>query len=253
MTISTPDALTRTRRPGARGLPHDRRIVSLAVLSMVPALCLAIAPAIAADCRSQPAPGADWQDCNKSNIVIRGADLAGANLTGTDLSMTDLRSTQLSGAKLHKATLVRSSLAGANATGSDFSRVEAYRTSFAGIIAPGTTFASAELQRADFKGADLTDADFDKAELGRAEFEGAAIGGAKFTLANLSRAQFAGATLGAPVDFAGAFMFLTRIEGVDLSAATGLSQDQVNLACGDAGTKLPGGLTTPSSWPCTFD
>lgn len=248
--MSTPDTPSSARRAGARGFSTIRRLLMVATLCAPPA---AVAPAMAADCRSQPAPGADWQDCNKSNIVIRGADLSGANLTGTDLSMTDLRSTTLKGAKLHKATLVRSSLAGADATGSDFSRVEAYRTSFAGIVAPGTTFASAELQRADFKGADLTNADFGKAELGRAEFEGAAIGGVTFAYANLSRAQFADVTLGAPVDFTGAFMFLTRIEGVDLSTATGLAQAQVDLACGDGTTRLPAGLAAPSTWPCTFD
>lgn len=251
--MSTKDTLPCARRPDARGLANIPLILPLVALAVLPVLTSTTTPAQAADCRSQPAPGADWQDCNKSNIVIRGADLSGANLTGADLSMTDLRSTTLTGAKLQKATLIRASLAGADATGSDFSRVEAYRTSFAAIIAPGTIFSSAELQRADFKGAELTNADFEKAELGRADFEGATIGGARFAYANLSRAQFTGATIDAPVDFTGAFMFLARIEGVDLSAATGLAQAQVDLACGDAQTRLPGGLTPPASWPCTFD
>ncbi|NEK55267.1 pentapeptide repeat-containing protein, partial [Rhizobium leguminosarum] len=47
-----------------------------------------------------------------------------------------------------------------------------------------------------------------------------------------------------------AFMFLTHIEGLDLSAATGLEQAQIDLACGDASTKLPVGLSAPTTWPC---
>ena len=48
-----------------------------------------------------------------------------------------------------------------------------------------------------------------------------------------------------------AFMFLTRIEGLDLSAAWGLQQAQIDLACGDTSTKLPAGLSAPAHWPCT--
>lgn len=251
--MSTPETTLSARRTVGHGFHNLLRLLLFAALATLPVSILASVSARAQDCRSQPAPGVDWRDCNKSNIVIRGADLSGANLTGTDLSMTDLRSTTLTGAKLQKATLVRSSLAGADATGSDFSRVEAYRTNFTGIIAPGSSFSSAELQRADFISAELTNADFEKAELGRADFEGAVISGAKFAYANLSRAHFTGTTISAPVDFAGAFMFLARIEGVDLSSATGLAQPQIDLACGDANTKLPGGLVASQSWPCTFD
>ena len=251
--MSTPETNASTRRLDVGGLRNLRRLLTFASLAALPAWAMTALPARAADCRAQPASGIDWQDCNKSNIVIRGADLSGANLTGTDLTMTDLRSATLNGAKMQKATLVRSSLAGADATGTDFSRVEAYRTNFTGIIAPGSTFTSAELQRADFISAELTNADFEKAELGRADFEGAVISGAKFAYANLSRAHFAGTTISAPVDFTGAFMFLTRIEGVDLSTATGLAQSQIDLACGDELTKLPGGLVASQSWPCTFD
>ena len=69
--------------------------------------------------------------------------------------------------------------------------------------------------------------------------------------ANLARADFRGATFTAPIDFDGAFFFLTRIEGLDLSKSTGLSQWQLNMACGDARTELPSGLTRPEDWPCS--
>jgi uncharacterized protein YjbI with pentapeptide repeats len=71
-------------------------------------------------------------------------------------------------------------------------------------------------------------------------------------LANLSRADFREATFAKPVDFDRAFMFLARLEGVDLTAATGLTQWQVDMACGDDKTVLPAGLTKPKAWPCKF-
>jgi uncharacterized protein YjbI with pentapeptide repeats len=71
-------------------------------------------------------------------------------------------------------------------------------------------------------------------------------------LTNLARADFRGATLSKPVDFDRAFFFLTRIEGVDLAAATGLTQWQLDMACGDDKTMLPAGLKKPKDWPCQF-
>ncbi len=217
------------------------------------ALLLGAGPTFAANCRGYAAPGVDWQECDRHGLILRGSDLSGANLSGTDFSSSDLRNTNLQGATLEKAVLIRSSLASAKADKANFARIEAYRTNFAGISAEGASFASAELQRADFSGARLTGTDFEKAELGRANFDKAVITGSKFSLANLSRADLSGASFEGPIDFAGAFLFLTRIEGLDLSAATGLEQWQIKLACGDGNTKLPDGLSAPASWPCKFD
>ncbi|RVN83649.1 pentapeptide repeat-containing protein, partial [Sinorhizobium meliloti] len=154
---------------------------------------------------------------------------------------------------LEKATLVRASLAGARADKANFSRVEAYRGNFSAISAENASFASAELQRTDFTGARLTGADFEKAELGRANFDKAVLTGTRFSMANLSRAKLSGAVLEGPIDLDRAFLFLTRIEGVDLSSASGLTQEQVDLTCGDGATKLPSGLAAPGKWPCPPD
>ena len=121
---------------------------------------------------------------------------------------------------------------------------------FTSISAPGASFANAELQRADFGGADLTGANFQKAELGRASFKDAVITGGNFAMANLSRVQLFAAKFEGPLDFSGAFLFQTRLEGVDLSQAKGLQQWQIDQACGDANTKLPSGLTAPADWAC---
>lgn len=207
----------------------------------------------AANCRSMPAPGVDWSQCGKSSLLLPDSQLDGANLSDADLNATDLRNSSLVGTNFEKAALIRSSLAGSKADRANFSRIEGYRTIFSQVSASGASFASAELQRADFSEADLTGADFQKAELGRANFTGATITGTRFTMANLARAQLAGVKFEGPIDFSGAFLFLTRIEGLDLSAATGLKQWQIDDACGDQATKLPAGLTAPADWPCKHD
>ncbi|MDX0563671.1 pentapeptide repeat-containing protein [Sinorhizobium medicae] len=209
--------------------------------------------AAAADCKSTAGPRTDWQDCNKKQIMLRGSDLPESNLVNADFTMTDLRGANLNSANLEKATLVRASLAGARADKANFSRVEAYRGNFSAISAENASFASAELQRTDFTGARLTGADFEKAELGRATFDQAVLTGARFSMANLSRAKLSGAVFEGPIDLDRAFLFLTRIEGVDLSRASGLTQEQVDLTCGDDATKLPSGLSTPAKWPCPPD
>ena len=217
------------------------------------ALASAGSPAAAADCGGMPAPGLDWSECSKKNLLLQSSTLAGANLAGTDFSLTDLANSDLRGANLEKANLMRASLNAAKAEKANFAKAEAYRADFIDLAAAGASFAGAELQRADFTGADLTGTDFEKAEAGRANFDKAVLTGARFSLANLSRAHLAGASFEGPLDFDRAFLFLTRIEGLDLSAAKGLEQAQIDIACGDDKTKLPPGLTTPSDWPCAAE
>lgn len=210
--------------------------------------------ALGGDCGNVvAAPGLDWSGCSKTNIMLPSSDLHGANLSETHFDSTDLSDANLTGANLEKATLVRAWLKNARAEGANFARIEAYRSDFSNAVANGASFSNAELQRAEFSGAQLANADFQKAELGRADFNKAVLTGVNFSFANLSRATLNGATIQGPVTFGGAFMYLTRIEGVDLSAATGLMQTQVNLACGDEATKLPVGLKAPGSWPCPPD
>lgn len=227
-------------------------IFGLAIVAAAYFLSSTMASA-AADCSASAGPGVDWTDCDKKLLILSGNDFNAATLTEVDFTSTDLRETNLLMANLEKATLVRASLAGARADGANFNRVEAYRTNFNRIDARGATFVNGELQRSNFTDAVLTNADFTKADLGRADFGGAQITATRFQLANLSRADLRKTTFTGALDFANSFMFLTRIEGMDLSAATGLEQWQIDMACGDPATKLPAGLSASRSWPCQFD
>lgn len=222
-------------------------LAGLAVSTTIPSVVRA------ANCGAMASDAVDWSGCNKRNLILQGSSFEKANLSDADLALTDLSASNLSEAVFHKASLARASLAGAKALKSDFSRVEAYRTIFTGMAASDANFASAELQRSTFEGSTLQNANFEKAELARVNFRKTDLSGARFAYANLSRADLTGITANAPMSFDHAFLFLTRIQGVDLTTSTGLEQSQIDLACGDKTTRLPKGLTAPSSWPCNLD
>lgn len=223
------------------------------LLSVCGVVSVSATPSMAADCRGDAVAGIDWSQCNKRLLMLGGSTLDEANLARTDFTYTDLRNSSFKSANFEKAMLIRSSLASSTLTGANFTKVEAYRSDFSEADIENAKFISAEMQRTNFSSAKLTGTDFSKAELGRADFEGAALTGTKFTKANLSRARFEGATFEGAIDFEDSFLLLTRIEGLDLSAATGLEQQQIDLACGDDKTKLPSGLTAPGTWPCAED
>lgn len=211
------------------------------------------APAHSASCGSSASANVDWAGCVKKNLMLPGNDFQGANLAEADFSMTDLSRNNLSGTNLQKTRLIRAWLTGSTADKADFSRAEGYRSGFQNVSAKQANFEAAELQRANFSGAILTGANFEKAELGRVNFDKAELTDVDFTLANLSRADLGQSSSKKGPRFDRAFMFLTRIEGLDLSNAIELQQSQVDLACGDSGTKLPPGLKAPASWPCPTD
>lgn len=202
-----------------------------------------------AGCSDKPKPKVDWSKCTKMKLVLRNDDLNGAvfrhaNLSSTDLAGASLREANLVGAILNRARLREADLAGA-----DLTKVEGSRTDFQNATLTDAVLTKSELFRANFSGAALNDAILSKAELGRAVFAGADLTGADLSFSNIARADFTNAKL-MNVSLQRAYTFLTRIEGVDLSQSIGLTQEQLDLACGDNETRLPAGLEKPTSWPC---
>ncbi|MBW6423235.1 pentapeptide repeat-containing protein [Rhizobium sp. XQZ8] len=221
------------------------------LLALAALVWFAAAPASQAqNCRSDPGPSIDWRGCNKKTLMLDGSDFTRANLTGTDFSYTDLRHSIFAGADLTKGKMIRALLNNASADNAIFERVEGYRATLQDVRANGASFKSGELQRANFTGAQLRGANFEKADLSRAVFDKAVITGANFVYANLSRASLSSAVFEGSLDFKNAFFLFVRIEGVDLSQAENVTQQQLDMACGDNATKLPAGLTMPSQWPC---
>ena len=106
---------------------------------------------------------------------------------------------------------------------------------------PRCMLAGADLTNQCVKDGNLEGANFDNARLvlmcmSFADFKGATFRGTDLSGANLAHAKLDGA------DLTGASMTITSIKGIDLTHAKGLTQKQLDAACGDADTKVPTGL-----------
>jgi uncharacterized protein YjbI with pentapeptide repeats len=104
----------------------------------------------------------------------------------------------------------------------------------------------------DLRGADLTNTCVKEHDLHGANFDGAnatlmCMSFANFTNASFRGTELSGANLaGAKMDGAdmtGAKTSITSFLGTDLRRVKGLTQKQLDVACGDAKTRLPPGLT----------
>lgn len=126
-------------------------------------------------------------------------------------------------------------------------------------LSPGSTCVSCNLAEADLSGADLRRVSLVAANLAGADLSGADLSGANLVATNLSGAELDGTRLTAThltaanlagADLRGAELTEATLRGVNLSGAdmrgaVGLTQDQLDDACGDAATRLPEGLTVP--------
>ena len=231
-----------------RRMRHLVWLLGLAGMAAGIAAFLTAQPAVAA-CGDSPAPGVDWSKCEKRRLILRGQDLSNGTFLRTDFARSDLAEATLAGADLTEAIFDRARLAGADLTGARLEKAEGDRADVTGAILRDADMSKAAMSRTDFSGADFTGATLAKAELSRAILAGAMLEGVDMARAEVARAVFAGARL-AGADMTGAYTYLTRFEAADLSAVKGLTQQQLDVACGDAETKLPDGLAAPSGWPC---
>jgi len=105
----------------------------------------------------------------------------------------------------------------------------------------GCNLKGADLRNTCVKAHDLHGADFDGADatlmcMSYANFSGATFRGTDLSGANLAHADLDGA------DVTGAHMTITSIKGTDLTRVKGLTQSQLDAACGDAETEVPQGF-----------
>lgn len=106
----------------------------------------------------------------------------------------------------------------------------------------GRDFAGSRIRQADLTIAIADRANFAGANLSLTNMFGLRATRANFTGANLSGASLVGAHLGG-ARVAGALLTGANLSGAELAEAIGLTQDQLNTACGDATTTLPAGMT----------
>ncbi len=121
-----------------------------------------------------------------------------------------------------------------------------FQADFGGLELKGKNFSGARLRQADMSLAILNRSNFAGADLRDVEAYGALFSSANFAGANLTNASFVGTYLQG-ANFRGANLTGANFAGAEMDRAAGLSQAQLNAACGDSSTRLPGGLRIP---PC---
>ena len=110
---------------------------------------------------------------------------------------------------------------------------------------PGRDFGGARLRQADLSVSVFDHARFGGDDLRDVNGYGGRFTDADFAGANMTNATFVGAYLEG-ANLRGAVLSGVNFSGAEMGRAVGLSQSQLNAACGDETTKLPAGLRIPA-------
>ena len=194
---------------------------------------LAMPPAKRAWRETREAFGWDEPEAPRVRVEI-GMDLSGADRRAAPMAGASLLGARIGGADFTKAYMRGAQLDGASGE----------RAVFDGAVMERASLAAAQLPDASLAGADLTRAKAQAVRLPRADLSDAVLTNADLTGGVLTGAVMRGARLG------GASLFRADLSGADLTGAVGVTQQQLDGACGDAETRLPDGLNVP---PCLPD
>ena len=125
--------------------------------------------------------------------------------------------------------------------GSSCAHCNLFQADFSNHRLTGRNFAGARLRQADFSSAVMNHTVFAGGDLRDVNGAAGVFSSASFSGADLTNATFVGAYLQG-ANFAGAKLIGTNFSGAEMSRARGLSQRQLDEACGDEATTLPRGL-----------
>lgn len=120
-----------------------------------------------------------------------------------------------------------------------------FQGDFAGLEVSGLNLSGARLRQADMSLSVMNRTRFSGADMRDLEAYGAVFSGANFSRADLTNASLVGTFLDG-ANFSGATLAGANLSGAQLSRSTGLTQAQLNRACGDEATRLPGSLRIPA-------
>ena len=116
-----------------------------------------------------------------------------------------------------------------------------FQADFANAQLKGKNFARARLRQADMSASIMNHSSFAGGDLRDVNAYGALFSGANLAGADLTNATFVGAYLEG-ANLRGDKVGGTNFSGAEMDRAIGLTQAQLNAACGDDSTKLPPGL-----------
>lgn len=120
-----------------------------------------------------------------------------------------------------------------------------FQADLSGIEARGLNLTGARIRQADLSLVTMNRTRFANADLRDVEAYGGVFSSSNFSGADLTNSSWVGAYLEGS-SFSGATLTGANFSGAQLSRATGLTQRQLNSACGDASTGLPAGVSIPA-------
>ncbi|HEY2708796.1 MAG TPA: pentapeptide repeat-containing protein [Caulobacteraceae bacterium] len=116
-----------------------------------------------------------------------------------------------------------------------------FQADFANLELKDRNFAGARLRQADMSASVMNHTTMAGADLRDLNAYGAVFTGVSFAGANMTNASLVGAYLEG-ANFRGANLAGVNFSGAEMDRAVGLTQAQLNAACGDEATTLPRGL-----------
>lgn len=119
-----------------------------------------------------------------------------------------------------------------------------FQADFSGLEVKGRNFAGARLRQADLSLSVMNRTNFAHTDLRDVNAYGGVFSSSNFSGADLTHASFVGTYLQG-ANLAGARLDGTNFSGAEMDRAQGLTQSQLNRACGDAATQMPPGLRIP--------
>ena len=119
-----------------------------------------------------------------------------------------------------------------------------FQADFSNKRLTGRNFSGARLRQADLSATVMNHTVFAGGDLRDVNAYGGVFSSSVFSGANLTHASFVGTYLQG-ANFRGATLEGTNFSGAEMSHARGLTQRQLDSACGDEATTLPAGLRIP--------
>ena len=129
--------------------------------------------------------------------------------------------------------------------GANCPRCNLFQADLSGLTLRAKNLSGARLRQSDLSLAVMGRTRFTGGDLRDVNAYGGVFGGASFAGANLTNASLVGAYLEG-ANFRGATLAGANLSGAEMDRATGLTQGQLNRACGDGSTRLPRGLSVPA-------
>ena len=120
-----------------------------------------------------------------------------------------------------------------------------FQADLSGVELHGRNFGKARLRQSDLTMAVLGRSNFASADLRDVNAFAGVFSSSNFAGADMTNSSWVGAHFGG-ANLRGAKLSGANFSGAEMAGATGLTQSQLNAACGDGATTLPGGLTVPA-------